>query len=66
MANGLSDYEMTGKLYPRIEILAKLHGEWVYFGTTQWHRRCKDAVADMSIRYSRPESDFKATFAKKG
>lgn len=38
-----TDFENTGKLYPKIDIYYKQTGRWVYACSTQQWRLCRDA-----------------------
>lgn len=45
----LSEYERTGKLQRKIDIFIDRqgYGAWEYFGSTHWHKTCKEAKVYM-------------------
>lgn len=55
----MSDYELTGKLYRKIDVYL----DGAYLHSTNWHRRCCDAKAAASLQAGLPESRFRANFA---
>lgn len=62
----LSEYERTGKLQGKIDILIDRqgYGAWEYFGTTNWHKTCKEAKAYMVKTYGYQPHLVKTRFSK--
>ena len=68
MGNGQSNFEKTGRLGPKIDVYVKsahAGGNFAYVGSTNWHLRCKDAIASFARESGRPESDYRANFDKR-
>ena len=64
--NRLSEYERTGKIQRKIDIFIDRqgHGAWEYFGSTNWHRTCKEAKAYMMESFGYRPHLVKTCFSK--
>lgn len=62
----LSEYERTGKLQRKIDIFVDRqgYGAWEYYGSTNWHKTCKEARAFMVTVYGYRAHLVKTRFSK--
>ena len=62
---GKSYFERTGKLGPKINIFAKSQdGTLFYICSTNWHKRCKDAVASVAEARGFSPEDLRGYFSE--
>jgi hypothetical protein len=57
-----SDFERTGKLQRKINVYRKTASGAVYVCSTNWHRRCCDAVASVARARGYPTQELFARF----
>jgi len=58
-----SDFERTGELQRKINVYRKTVSGAVYVCSTNWHRRCRDAVASVAKARGYPVQELFARFA---
>jgi hypothetical protein len=60
-----TEFERTGNLQRKIDIYIDRqgYGAWEYFGSTNWHKTCKEAKAYMVNQYGYSENLVKTAFA---
>lgn len=58
-----SEFERTGKLQRKIDVYRKTVSGAVYVCSTNWHRRCRDAVASVAGARGYPTRELFARFA---
>lgn len=58
-----SEFERTGKLQRKIDVYRVTDSGMVYVHSTNWHARCRDAVA--SAKSEKPDHEFRAFFVHK-
>jgi hypothetical protein len=60
-----TDYERTGRLYPKIDLYVKgQDGSWCYYYSTQQWKRCKDAKISFAAKSCYQLDDVKACFSR--
>lgn len=60
-----SEFERTGKLQRKIDVYRKTASGAVYVCSTNWHRRCRDAVASVATAHGYPARELFARFASR-